>query len=503
MINEKQVAISESTCSGVFGTTPAGQGGKAIMSVDTLSQLAMERASTAREAVQLMGDMAVAHGFYGAGSFEGSAEVGACATLLARTHWHARTVTHARIMCALKGHADTRAHTHTRARSRFLIHMYVDVHVHGQSLMVSDPTEGWVFHVLPDPTGTSAIWAAQRVPNGHVTVVPNIFIIRDVDLTDKANFAGSPNMYTVAQARGWWKPGTPLDFTAVYSDGEYAHKFYSGRRLWRAFDMLSPSLKLSPDYDNMKTARPYPFSVKPDKAVNVEDVMAIMSDSLEGTAFDMTKGLAAGAFGSPDRWMGGAGEQAVAGNWERPIALFRTSDSYVIQSRSWLPDHKGGVIWFGPHAAHATVYVPFTIGMLHLPEEYSVGNPWRLSRKSAYWAHRYVENLANLRWKDMIVDIRNARQHAVAKSTALLALLDKAADMSPVQVTHELVANAKSVVHRWWLLADELMEKYADGNVYGEPAGYAAWWLKAVGYPDGPPPIPPPTTDWSFHDVLW
>jgi len=368
---------------------------------------------------------------------------------------------------------------------------------------VSDPTEGWVFHVLPDPTGTSAIWAAQRVPPGHVTVVPNIFIIRDVDLTDKANFAGSPNMYTVAQARGWWKPGTPLDFTAVYSDGEYAHKFYSGRRLWRAFDMLSPSLKLSPDYDNMKTARPYPFSVKPDKAVNVEDVMAIMSDSLEGTAFDMTKGLAAGAFGSPDRWMGGAGEQAVAGNWERPIALFRTSDSYVIQSRSWLPDHKGGVIWYGPHAAHATVYVPFTIGMLHLPEEYSVGNPWRLSRKSAYWAHRYVENLANLRWKDMIVDIRNARQHAVAKSTALLALLDKAADMSPVQVTHELVANAKSVVHRWWLLADELMEKYADGNVYGEPAGYAAWWLKAVGYPDGPPPIPPPTTDWSFHDVLW
>ncbi len=44
-----------------------------------------------------------------------------------------------------------------------------------------------------------------------------------------------------------------MDFTAIYLDGEYAHKFYSGRRLWRAFDMLSPSLKLRPDYDNIRS----------------------------------------------------------------------------------------------------------------------------------------------------------------------------------------------------------------------------------------------------------
>jgi len=77
------------------------------------------------------------------------------------------------------------------------------------------------------------------------------------------------------------------------------------------------------------------------------------------------------------------------------------------------------VIWFGPHAAHATVYVPFTIGMLHLPPSYSIGNPWKLSRRSAYWAHRYVQNLANLRWKDMIVDIRAARQELMHRSLVL------------------------------------------------------------------------------------
>ena len=73
-MNEHLVGIGESTCSGVFGTKPAGAGGKALMSVDTLSYLAMERCNSSRCAVQLMGDMATQHGFYGAGSFEGTAE---------------------------------------------------------------------------------------------------------------------------------------------------------------------------------------------------------------------------------------------------------------------------------------------------------------------------------------------------------------------------------------------------------------------------------------------
>lgn len=45
-----------------------------------------------------------------------------------------------------------------------------------------------------------------------------------------------------------------------------------------------------------------------------------------------------------------------------------------------------------------------------------------------------------------------------------------------------------------WELADDLMMKYADGffqegESLGEPLGYDTWWLKAVGYENGPPPI--------------
>lgn len=50
----------------------------------------------------------------------------------------------------------------------------------GEALTVTDSNEAWVFHILSDDTTTSAVWAAQRVPDDHVTVVANQFIINEV-----------------------------------------------------------------------------------------------------------------------------------------------------------------------------------------------------------------------------------------------------------------------------------------------------------------------------------
>ena len=71
VMNEKQVGIGESTCSAVYSATSD----TALLSVDEMSKIAMERASSAREAVQLMGDLAVEHGFHGqSGALEGGGE---------------------------------------------------------------------------------------------------------------------------------------------------------------------------------------------------------------------------------------------------------------------------------------------------------------------------------------------------------------------------------------------------------------------------------------------
>jgi dipeptidase len=178
-VNEMQVGIGESTCSGVFGAEPLGilsstkknTNGTALFSIDELSRIAMERSSTARQAVELMGSLGETYGFYGAGAFEGTAE----------------------------------------------------------SLAVTDPKEGWIFHILPDPTGTSAIWVAQRIDDDAFAVLANMFIIREVDPKDTTNFIIGSLVHTVAMEYDWWKPEDgQLDFTRVYSDGEYSHKYYSG-----------------------------------------------------------------------------------------------------------------------------------------------------------------------------------------------------------------------------------------------------------------------------------
>jgi len=442
-LNEHQVGIGESTCSGVFGTKPRTMGGKALFSVDTLTQLAMERATSSRAAVQLMGALAEAHGFYGAGSFEGTAE----------------------------------------------------------SLLVTDPNEGFIFHILPDPTGTSAIWAAQRVPDEHVATVANAFVIREVNFSQPLDFLGSSTVHAVAQAKGWWKPSDGLlDFTAIYSDGEYAHKYYSGRRVWGVYHSLAKSLALSPHYDEWRASKPYPVSVPPDAKVSVADLAAAMRSYYEGTPFDQTVTAAAGPWGTPDHVAGGSAGGKVKGNWERTIGLYRTSDSYIVQSRGWLPRGTGGLLWFGAHAAPYTAYVPLALGMAELPAV-TLGHPALLHKRTLFWAIRYLANYAQIKRNHMIAAIKAYQDKQHADALALVAAAD-ASDGSARSLRRAYSTHAAKVVEDLWTLADSLMFKFADGYVTEvTPSGelrvtgeaYPDWWLKEVDYADGPPPVPPPS----------
>ena len=76
------------------------------------------------------------------------------------------------------------------------------------------------------------------------------------------------------------------------------------RRVWRVFTLAAPSLQLSPYTDTFGTfgygldgSLPYPFSVKPDRLLTVQDIYRMARDQYEGTQFDLTNGTDAGPFG--------------------------------------------------------------------------------------------------------------------------------------------------------------------------------------------------------------
>ena len=119
-MNEHQVAMGESTCAARYYAFPPSHGGKARIEVREMSRIALERTTTARDAIKLMGALAVELGYYAADFTGGDAS---------------------------KGEG-------------------------GEALTVIDTEEAWVFHVLADDTGTSAVWAAQRVPDDHVRMLP-------------------------------------------------------------------------------------------------------------------------------------------------------------------------------------------------------------------------------------------------------------------------------------------------------------------------------------------
>jgi len=451
--NEHNVAIGESTCSAMFKTCAKGTAvgceegrsvGEALMSIDTLTKIAMERTRTAREAVLLMGALAVQHGFFGTQDDNGS----------------------------------------------------------GEALQVGDAEEAFTFNILADPTGTSAIWAARRVPDENVTVLSNMFTIREVNATDTFNYLASPNLYSIAQERGWWKPGQAFDFTRIYSNGEYGAKYYAGRRMWSGLRQIAPSAHLPADYGDLRYDRVWPWSIKPDVLLTPQHVMKFHRDWYAGTPFDMTKGTAAGPFGTPDRWA--TESKSVVGRWERSIAIYRSNWVHVQQLRSpsaTLPKEFAGVTWFGAGAAHYTPFVPVPSGLTRSLTPLMTGVPHRFDRGSMNWASRKIGDICQIRFDRMhpLVELRQNELEDQGAQLVASAAAQFAISGDRNAMNEKFEGFSERVLQAWHDLGNELVFSMSDntdilrhdpGNGHDGSLGYPDSWLRSTNYQSGPP-LPP------------
>ena len=366
----------------------------------------------------------------------------------------------------------------------------------GEGLTVTDPNEVWLFEIISaGPTWDAksgepgAVWVAQRIPDDHVSVIANRSRIGEIDLENPDYFMASENVFSFAQEMDWWNPEDgPFVFWKAYCPEPYGSRHYQQRREWRALSLLDPSLDLDPYAEEH-----YPFSIKPGKKVSVQDIMTIKRDYYEGTEFDLTKGIAAGPFGCPNRYPTPGDvkpEDSKDLDWERAISIFRCSYSFVSQARSWLPDPIGGVLWFGEDVPHSTCYVPFYCGVTEVPESFSSGRRDVFDKDSAWWAFNFVSNWADLKFSYMIEDIKAAQnelegsffamQPAVEMAAAELYKKDPA--LAVKYLTNYSNDCANRAVEKWWNLAEDLVGKYDDGYVNGDSVGYPTEWLEEANF---------------------
>ncbi|MBP1636297.1 MAG: peptidase [Acidobacteria bacterium] len=436
--NEHQLAIAESTCSQKRELdTPYIEGvTEQIITVEQAQVFALQRCRTAREAIRVITSLMEVHGFLP--STGGS-----------------------------------------------------------EALSIADPNEVWVlelFSVGPDWTRTGGkpgvIWAARRVPDGEVTVIPNHVRIREIDLSDPDVLA-SKNYMQEAIDRGWYDPkgGKPFVWQEAYAPpiGEG-----SLNRLWLIYSTLAPSLKKWPDRRldpaTGKAAAPaepfegaafYPFSFKPERRISVQDVIAFQRSVFAGTVYDMAADKA---------WMvggreGAASRSPLATPFPSPelrrllgIAGHRTIAQHgygmVAQLRGWLPPGVGGIYWFYVDNPYVSTYVPVYAGVREISPLYSTYDARQFSEGSARWAVDFADNLMHLRWPEAVKDLHAARDPVEAEFFASQPSIDeKAAALyreDPEEASRFLTALTRSrmerVVEMYRGLRATLIAKYTNSS---------------------------------------
>lgn len=432
-MNEHQLAITESTFGGrheLVDTT-------GIMDYGSLIYVTLQRAKTAREAIQVMTDLVKEYGYYSG----------------------------------------------------------------GESFSIADKNEAWIMEMVGKGVGNKgAIWVAIRIPDDCIAAHANQSRIQQIPFDDKENCLYSPDVVSFAREKGYFKgKDNEFSFAKAYCPYDFGALRGCEARVWSFFRKYDKAMDKYADFIKGDPSKePMPLYIKPDRKLSVQDVQAAMRDHYEGTDLDMTKDEGAGPYKVPYRWRPMTfkvdGQEYTN---ERAIATQQTGFVIVPQMRNWLPDEIGGILWFGVDDADMAVFNPIYCSVYDAPECYRVGNGDLLnfSWTSAFWMHNWVANMAYHKYSFMIEDIRKVQQELENGYQQTIPAIDEAAKKlyaeSPEEARKFLTwfstTTADEATARWKKLGEYLIVKYIDGNVKKEENGQFkrnAYGLPA--YPDFP-----------------
>jgi dipeptidase len=446
-INEHQVALGETT----FGGREELVDPKGLIDYGSLMFMALERSKSAREAIKVIADLVEQYG-YGSD---------------------------------------------------------------GETFSISDKDEVWYFEIIGKGEEKGAVWVAIRIPDGYVSGHANAariqtFPLRDgkKSITDKdwkklynkeVEVIYKNDIIKFARKKGYFDgKDKDFDFSAAYAPVDFSAARICDLRVWAMFNEVAEGMDQYWDYVTGKDLEHgrMPLYIKPDRLISLSDVMSFMRNHYQGTELDKTQDVGAGPFGSPYRCNPLYWEyNGVKYFNERSTETVQTGFSFIAQSRNWLPDQVGGIIWFGVDDTGSTVYTPFYCSISEVPIEYRVGNGDMLtySDNAAFWVFNRLAHFKYLFYNRVIGDIQKVQdeietayqEQVKVVDNQAIEMLKNGGEMEAIAFLTDFDTKAAAnTVKKWKELDNYLLVKYLDSNVKQEENG--EFKRNGHGYPAKP-----------------
>ena len=392
----------------------------------------------------------------------------------------------------------------------------------GETFSIADKNEAWIMELIGKGmnmrngvnTQKGIVWVAMRVPDGAICAHANQARIGKFPLDDPDNCLYAQDVISFARRKGYFDgPDSEFSFKKAYNPADFGTVRGCDARAWSAFNILTDGWFSFYDEDGKAVTRDaysyldyvmgkdldgdFPLFVFPRKKAGVKELADVMRDHFEGTPMDMTQDIGAGGNALPYRWR--PMEFEVDGKTylnERAIATQQTGFWMIGQARNYVPDVVGGILWFGTDDAATSYLTPIYTSTTQVPECFREGNGDMLhySPTASFWVNNRISNACYKMYNVMAPYVRERidlyerdqmerRTHTTDSMAVVLynqvavKLQKKLSSKGDVMVSRKpfrkitryltdySVKTAQEQFGKWQQLEVELLVKFMDGNV--------------------------------------
>ena len=281
-------------------------------------------------------------------------------------------------------------------------------------------------------------WLACRMPKDQYFVTGNQSRFRTYDPNDKENYLASADLIEFAEKHGLYNPAQgAFDFHEAYARDIKLDTTYNYPRVWGLQQFFSPEIK------NDVTKNTFPVFAKAAHKVTLTELRTAFRFHYDNTEHDP--------------YLNSNPKEPY-----RPVSIFRTTQTHLLQVRPELPQAIGCVNYVAMGMADLGVFLPLYQGITSYPEAYTKGNG-ESSDDSAYWKFRKIMVLGMTNYNKYAPIIKEAYAKFEAETDQRQREMEeeylRIYKTQPLHAKDMLQAFSDKILNSALDLADRLQEK--------------------------------------------